>query len=186
MMEAEARSNRFSHLMGGQSIPMLGQMRVGTGGTGNNGLAVSKQPGRSIKGISKGTKGKLQIHDLFDGCTGGHKLTSIGCSFKLTLSVGEPVNGGLVNHVKRASGRPASDSIMDQSSINPGGSLYRLLFWQRKALWNSFFRLPIDRVHPIVLGGVLPKLGLVVWDASSEMDYSMGILVGTGDLGATR
>ncbi len=58
-------------------------------------------------------------------------------------------------------------------------------------------RLPIDRVHPIVLGGVLPKLGLMVGDASPETDCSVGVLVGaansllgkakiTGDLGEIR
>ena len=57
----------------------------------------------------------------------------------------------------------------------------RWLFLGMVAVGKLFFRHPIGRVNPIVPGRMLPKLGLVVWGASSEMDCSMVILVGTSN-----
>ncbi len=48
MESKEAISTRVTDSMVAQSIPTLGQLGVGNGRTGNDGLVVSKQPGRSI------------------------------------------------------------------------------------------------------------------------------------------
>ena len=95
MESKEAISARFTDSMVAQSIPTLGQLGVGNGRTGNDGLVVSKQPGRSIEGNSKGTKGALSC----GSSAGSHKLTSIGYSFNFILSLGKPINCGLGNHM---------------------------------------------------------------------------------------
>ena len=96
-------SNGFMDMMVAQSIPSLGKLGVGNGGTCDNALIVTKHLGGTVDGHTKGTESETQNKDLFSGGSCSNKLTAIGGSLHLPLTLGKPVQWGLVQQMENSS-----------------------------------------------------------------------------------
>jgi len=128
MEPSNPSSNSFANAVVGQGIPTLGKLGVGNSGTGDDSLVITKKPGRTIEGNTIRTKGVTEVHDLFHGSAGGNKLTAISGSFNLSLALGKPINGSLINHVNNPGGRTTSSEVMHEIGIFEGGGADRFAF----------------------------------------------------------
>ena len=136
--------NSFADAVVGECIPTFGELGVRNGGASDNGLVITKHPGRAIKRDTKGAESVTQVHNLLSSSPSSNKLTAVGSSFDLSLAFGEPIDGCLVEEVEDTGGRPASDGVMHEVGIFVGGGADHLAFGRRKAMRDLFLGGSVD------------------------------------------
>ena len=121
------------------------------GSAGDNGLVVAEQVGFLVHVNPHVTKGKTQIHNLFDCRSTSDEFGPVGGSFHGCLLLRRPINDRLVEHVQDSGHCLTGQHVVVKVSILERGSDY-LRSEATRAIRRDFLSdFSVDTLTPFTL-----------------------------------